>query len=96
MMRAEDDPLTDDKPGGPCKNAACDHGWVHVAKDENGMFLGNHPADPAYADRVAHTEVYPCPECDPSRFLELTEGCFNRRHTGCERCAYRRPKTRSH
>lgn len=99
-MRADDDPMSDTAPAVPRPPAGgcdkCDHGWVVVGKDENGMFLTNHPEQPDVAELVASTEVYPCPDCDPARFLELTSGCFNRHHTGCDRCAYRRPKSRSH
>lgn len=85
-MGHEPDPLGDT----PVACTVCDHGWVTVAKDENGMFLGNNPGDPAYARLVMHTEVYPCPNCDPGRFMQLAEGCFKRDHYPCERCEHRR------
>jgi len=75
---------------GRCSNAACDRGWVTIARDENGNFLGNDPTDPAIADRVLHTEVYPCQVCDRTRFLQAANGCFGRNHRPCELCEERR------
>jgi hypothetical protein len=95
MSTREPDVFTDEpaKPDGPCR--VCDHGWVTAAKDEHGLYLGPNPNDPEYAARVANTEVYPCPDCDPDKFLQAVNGCFARDHRPCERCQYRR-STRSH
>lgn len=89
-MNAVDDPLADEYEGAACSNAACDHGWVTIARDKEGNFLGNNPTDPAIADKVLHTEVYPCQACDRTRFLQAANGCFARNHRPCELCEDRR------
>jgi hypothetical protein len=94
LLTDAEDPLHDDHRGA-CSNSACDHGWVSVARDEDGMYLGPNPGDPAYADKVETSEVYPCPECNKELFLQATNGCFLRNHRPCERCRYRR-SNRSH
>lgn len=97
MRTREADPLADDEPTeGGCSNSACDRGWVPVATDKDGMFLGNDPTDPTYADRVKHTAVYPCQACDPVRFRQWMNGCFKRNHHPCELCEDRRTRGGKH
>jgi hypothetical protein len=87
----EQDPLTD-APTGPCQR--CQHGYVTIALDSDGHFLGNDPNDPAYAEIVANTAVYPCPDCRPQLFLQWENGCFQLYHEPCEKCDHRRRPSR--
>jgi hypothetical protein len=89
MLTDAEDPLSD---APPAECTRCDRGWCVTAHAEDGSYLGPNPNDPSYAEAVASIATYPCPDCEPKRFLEWKNGCFTRHHRTCDLCKYRRSK----